>query len=422
MEAPTPSEKNTGLQDEQVMKLTETPFFPSFLTEESHTSLRPNTVSGTYQLLPPSWNLITCFRYYLLQKEKWSTFTLKKETIKLEGEKTVPIEDLTIEPNDESEEDKKEAATIDLIDDDDEAAKCQVNVPDTDLENQFEYTDDSYVQDEPNCDPVHNLQMEAQIEPQNSEKQDCDLLLNLQMGAQPEPQEPRKPDCYPLPNYQMEAQPEPQHPVQQDSETEFEKVEIVNHPGGKQFCVPNNFSDTSESESKEETEDNLEVKAHDEAEHKSDKETEDNAEDKAQNEEENMEEDKAKDKADDDAVEDEKDNEEDEAEPPSTVKPMFYATGMHEKRSSPQTKKIQPSPTAGMVAKRSSPETKKTQSSPIPRKKKKTTEPQPFKRDATAPVPVISISTLLSRDMPSLIDRSKQIVDDIKRVTANRET
>lgn len=62
--------KQAGVEVSTVMSLSEIPTFSPFLMDY-YTVLNKNGDTDSYQFLPPSWNLLTCFEHYFLQKDKW---------------------------------------------------------------------------------------------------------------------------------------------------------------------------------------------------------------------------------------------------------------------------------------------------------------------------------------------------------------
>ena len=60
------------------MNLNETPDFPKF-RKGKHVMLLPNPVTRSYSFLPISWNLLTCFKHFLSQKEEWLTPSIEYE-------------------------------------------------------------------------------------------------------------------------------------------------------------------------------------------------------------------------------------------------------------------------------------------------------------------------------------------------------
>ena len=69
----------TPVDETPVMSFTERPTFPPFMTTQHHTGISGNIDTGTYQILPKTWNLMQCFEYYLQQQEKWSTISSEAE-------------------------------------------------------------------------------------------------------------------------------------------------------------------------------------------------------------------------------------------------------------------------------------------------------------------------------------------------------
>jgi hypothetical protein len=59
------------------MDLNQEPMFPFFIKESDSTKI--SKTFGTYDFLPPTWNLPAAFKYYLQQKELWNTKSIDDE-------------------------------------------------------------------------------------------------------------------------------------------------------------------------------------------------------------------------------------------------------------------------------------------------------------------------------------------------------
>ena len=75
------------------------------------TRLSPHPLTGTYDYLPDSWNLLKCFEYYLEQKELWTTESIKKELAPKNIDtfpENLPIQDELFIDSNEDQEDVEE--------------------------------------------------------------------------------------------------------------------------------------------------------------------------------------------------------------------------------------------------------------------------------------------------------------------------
>jgi hypothetical protein len=70
-----------GKETRTVMKLSEEPIFPVFLSHSVHTALVMNPKCTSFNFLPRSWNLMYCFNYYFEQKELWTTKSIEHECV-----------------------------------------------------------------------------------------------------------------------------------------------------------------------------------------------------------------------------------------------------------------------------------------------------------------------------------------------------
>ena len=62
-----------AVENKPVMSFGEAPLFPVFSSKKWDTFLAANPQSSSYEFLPPTWNLLNSFKYYLEQKELWTT-------------------------------------------------------------------------------------------------------------------------------------------------------------------------------------------------------------------------------------------------------------------------------------------------------------------------------------------------------------
>ena len=61
------------------MDFNQEPHFPWYTLDKHHTRISPHLLTGNYKYLPPSWNLLECFEYYLVQNELWTTESIEEE-------------------------------------------------------------------------------------------------------------------------------------------------------------------------------------------------------------------------------------------------------------------------------------------------------------------------------------------------------
>jgi hypothetical protein len=98
--------------DPPLMSYKESPYFPQYLAPIHNTFLFTSDYNLSYELLPKSWNLLQCFKYFLEQNEKWSTKSIEAEFYSsndINSEAKMPAKQDTSPGSDEEENENEEA-------------------------------------------------------------------------------------------------------------------------------------------------------------------------------------------------------------------------------------------------------------------------------------------------------------------------
>src|SRR5687767_7120016 len=110
------AERVDGIKDYKVMILGEKPTFPIYWPATSNTGLGRNEKTQSYELLPPSWNLLECFKFFLEQEDQWNTNSIDAEFSSqwdVKSKKKMPPEQETLPDSDVQKEKEKDKETKD---------------------------------------------------------------------------------------------------------------------------------------------------------------------------------------------------------------------------------------------------------------------------------------------------------------------